>query len=321
VTFSGDDSGTGNYLVRYAAFGDEHPVLTAGMPITGWQVDAANPKIFTADVGTRLFRQLAVGGKKARRANSAATAAKRPRLLRKAGGTFIVSRSDPYVTDLLANPALLAGAEIVIPASWNYYKLRIEKRAEAAGERYLNVKDGYGGIRDIEFTVQLLQLIFGARHPQLRTGNTLEALTSLEQIHVLAPEEHLAIREAYEFLRVVEHRLQILDERAVRCLPEDPVAVERLALRMPRVWHNDSAGEFVAEYRRRTGDVRAFHQRLFYDPFQDCALLTGGDAAGLSTSLGDLLLALDAEDARQRLRPYLVARGFSDPERTLPNEA
>ena len=190
-------------------------------------------------------------------------------------------------------------------------KLRLEKRVETAGETYTNVKDGYGGIRDIEFTVQMTQLLLGGPNPSLRTGNTLAALAALAGLGILSPYEHQGIREAYEFLRVVEHRLQILDERAVRCIPTDPVAVERLARRMPRSWRADPGAEFIAEYRRRAGTVRAFHRRLFYDPFQ-------GDGAGDPlTSLGEHLLNLDTEAARGRIRDYLVARGFCAPDRAL----
>ncbi|MBI3946453.1 MAG: hypothetical protein HY321_11080, partial [Armatimonadetes bacterium] len=188
-------------------------------------------------------------------------------------------------------------------------KLRIEARTEVAGERYTNVKDGYGGIRDIEFTVQLLQLLFGGRRPELRTGNTLDGLAALERTGVLDAGEHHAIREAYEFLRVVEHRLQIMDERAVRCLPAAEDDLRRLARRLPRVWSRDPGAELITEYRRRTGTVRAFHRRHFFDPFPGEADVPAG--------LGELLLALDTEPARQRLRQYLVSRGFSRPERAV----
>ncbi|NLC57020.1 MAG: bifunctional [glutamine synthetase] adenylyltransferase/[glutamine synthetase]-adenylyl-L-tyrosine phosphorylase [Armatimonadetes bacterium] len=202
-------------------------------------------------------------------------------------------------------------------------KLRLEKRVELSGERYTNVKDGYGGIRDVEFTVQLLQLLFGARCPALQTGNTLEALAALETAGLIAPEEQRAIGEAYQFLRTVEHRLQILDERAVRCLPRDPLAVERLARRLPRHWQHDPAAEFIAEHRRRAGVVRAFHRRLFYGEWHGST--AGPEDAGAEETpavlprspLGETLLALDTEEARQHVRQYLAAQGFSASDRAL----
>ncbi|HPO73258.1 MAG TPA: bifunctional [glutamine synthetase] adenylyltransferase/[glutamine synthetase]-adenylyl-L-tyrosine phosphorylase [Armatimonadota bacterium] len=211
---------------------------------------------------------------------------------------------EPYVYRLDVPPSLIEELRL--------NKLRVEKRCEMAGERFTNVKDGWGGIRDIEFTVQLLQLLFGARVPEVRTGNTLEALDALARAGLLPAEECQRIREAYEFLRVVEHRLQIMDERAVRCLPLASEAVARLARRMPRMWHHDPGAEFTAEYRRHAGTVRGFHQRFFFDPFER-------EAATPSrlTALGELLLTLDSEDARARIRQYLVARGFLAPERAL----
>lgn len=188
-------------------------------------------------------------------------------------------------------------------------KLRLEARTEVAGERNTNVKDGYGGIRDIEFTVQLLQLLFGGQHPELRTGNTLECLAALEAVGILDPEEHRVIRQAYQFLRTVEHRLQIMDERAVRCLPTSEEALRRLARRMPVVWDHDPASEFLTEYRRCTGAVRAFLQRHFFDPFPARADVPQG--------VGALLLALDTEESRRRLRSYLASRGFANIEGAL----
>lgn len=84
-----------------------------------------------------------------------------------------------------------------------------------------NVKVGAGGIRDIEFFVQILQLINGAHYPGLQDTNTLAALAALTRHGVIESEEEKPIRDAYLFLRRLENRLQIIDERQTQELPDD----------------------------------------------------------------------------------------------------
>lgn len=86
-----------------------------------------------------------------------------------------------------------------------------------------NVKVGDGGIRDIEFFVQMLQIVNGARHPLLRTTNTLKALNALVETGLLDRDDAGSIRTSYLFLRRLENRLQMIDERQTHDLPEEPV--------------------------------------------------------------------------------------------------
>ena len=84
-----------------------------------------------------------------------------------------------------------------------------------------HVKLGRGGIRDIEFFVQILQLVSAARHAELRTTNTLEVLESLRKLNFIGREDEQEIRAAYLFLRRLENRLQMADEKQVHALPDD----------------------------------------------------------------------------------------------------
>lgn len=84
-----------------------------------------------------------------------------------------------------------------------------------------NVKVGAGGIRDIEFFVQMLQMVNGGRHEALRTTNTLQAMLALVELGLLDAAEARAIRRSYLFLRRLENRLQMIDERQVHDLPDD----------------------------------------------------------------------------------------------------
>jgi [glutamine synthetase] adenylyltransferase / [glutamine synthetase]-adenylyl-L-tyrosine phosphorylase len=101
-------------------------------------------------------------------------------------------------------------------------KLRIERDLVGAEDLHRNVKLGYGGIREIEFTVQTLQLLHGARHAFLHERSTLKALAALAELEMLDHSAVETLREAYVFLRAVEHRLQIVDERQTHTLPSKP---------------------------------------------------------------------------------------------------
>ena len=101
-------------------------------------------------------------------------------------------------------------------------KQMIEKSLRSRGTEVGNVKLGAGSIRDIEFIVQLLQLYHGAANKSLRSPNTLQAMSKLRTHRVITGEEYDRLREAYVFLRVVEHVLQLERDMPVRQLPQDP---------------------------------------------------------------------------------------------------
>src|SRR5207244_1146664 len=93
-----------------------------------------------------------------------------------------------------------------------------------------DVKLGRGGIRDIEFIVQTLQLIHGARHPFVQEPGMLKALRALRELDLLPTDEVLTLDKTYRFLRRVEHRLQIEAEQQTHVVPRDSEALRRLAL-------------------------------------------------------------------------------------------
>lgn len=111
-------------------------------------------------------------------------------------------------------------------------KRKIEQRTARAGETAREVKTGRGGIRDIEFTIQFLQLLNGGDLPELRQRNTLLALEALESAGCLTDQEYRALDDAYRFLRKVEHRIQILFDLQEHRLPEGADELRKLALRM-----------------------------------------------------------------------------------------
>jgi len=182
-------------------------------------------------------------------------------------------------------------------------KERIEQKAEIEKVTHTNVKVGFGGIRDIEFTAQILQLQLGGRDARLRTPNTLEALARLRQAGALTHAEAAELSEDYQFLRTVEHRLQILYERQTQSLPTDPIERALLARRLGYA----GAEEFDADYARRTQRVHDHFQRLFYGG--------SGPRPGAADMWRELLANADSEAARVSLLQALDAEGFREPDR------
>lgn len=218
---------------------------------------------------------------------------------------------DPRVGEAFTRMAEEYTYQSYVPAEWveeiRYNKRRLEQKAALADETHTNVKIGEGGIRDIEFTVQLLQLLVGGQHPAVRTGNTLEALQRLRREGFLTPEEAIVLRESYCFLRTVEHRLQILYEQQTQRLPTEPRQMELLARRMGF----ESAEHFRETYDRVRAQVRQIFLNVFYGEATDRVMQQQEGA------LRDLLNAIDDPRARQQIQQYLQDNGFRDPVRAL----
>lgn len=142
-------------------------------------------------------------------------------------------------------------------------KDRIEFEAERGGGAF-NVKVGAGGIRDVEFVAQALQLLHGGRIPEVRDRSTQRALTALAQVRVLPAAHAAELRTAYAFLRRTENRLQMVDERQTHRLPAEPAARTRLARALGyRV--EQAAEAFEAALEAHRARIRAIFTALFSD--------------------------------------------------------
>ncbi len=137
-------------------------------------------------------------------------------------------------------------------------KDRIEKEIVGAEELDRNVKLGRGGIREIEFVAQSLQILHAGRLPFLQTAQTLPCLAKLAQYKLLAEEEAQQLAAAYQFLRDVEHRLQMEENQQTHTIPADRQAQLRLA----RLMGFKSWAEFEAARQRHTGNVRRVYDQL-----------------------------------------------------------
>ncbi len=155
-------------------------------------------------------------------------------------------------------------------------KRRIEQNVHG-DDQGRDVKVGHGGIRDIEFVIQFLQLLNGGDLPQLRTGNTLEAMTRLEQCGCLTNQERVLLGENYNFLRKIEHRLQILFDLQTHMMPADDAELRKLALRMGyedrpptrRAGAPPALESFLSDYREKTSFNRRILDHLLHDAFSD----------------------------------------------------
>ena len=134
-----------------------------------------------------------------------------------------------------------------------------------------DVKTGRGGIRDIEFVIQFLQLLNGGDLPELRTGNTLEALAQLDRAGCLTNQERSILEENYAFLRKIEHRLQIMLDLQTHLLPEKHDDLAKLALRMGYATDEKRSAleAFLADYRGKTELNRKILDHLLHDAFSD----------------------------------------------------
>ena len=164
----------------------------------------------------------------------------------------------------------LGGAEI---GEIKAMKRRIEQRTVSAGTAAVEVKTGHGGIRDVEFVVQFLQLLHGGEYPEVRHANTSIALSRLEAVGCLTAEERGIMIDTYRFLRRVEHRLQTMFDRQTHEMPRDLEDQRTLAIRLgfapagPWEDRTGPAERFLADYRSKTEKNRAILNHLLHDAF------------------------------------------------------
>jgi [glutamine synthetase] adenylyltransferase / [glutamine synthetase]-adenylyl-L-tyrosine phosphorylase len=137
-------------------------------------------------------------------------------------------------------------------------KRRIERDVVGPDKLERDVKLGRGGIREIEFIVQALQLVHGAHHPFLQETSMLRALRALRELDLLPRDEVLTLDKTYRFLRRVEHRLQIEAEQQTHTVPQEQEPLQRLALSL----RFSSVEDFTAALRERMRAVRPIFQRI-----------------------------------------------------------
>ncbi|MFF4729306.1 bifunctional [glutamine synthetase] adenylyltransferase/[glutamine synthetase]-adenylyl-L-tyrosine phosphorylase [Streptomyces mirabilis] len=162
------------------------------------------------------------------------------------------------------------------------------------------LKLGPGGLRDVEFAVQLLQLVHGRADTSLRSGTTLDALKALAAGGYVGRADAVQLDEAYRFLRSMEHRIQLYRLRRTHLVPEDDADLRRIGRSLGL--RADPVVELNREWKRHAAVVRRLHEKLFYRPLLDAvAQLAPGESR------------LSPNAARERL----VALGYADPAAAL----
>jgi glutamate-ammonia-ligase adenylyltransferase len=178
---------------------------------------------------------------------------------------------------------------------------RVEEHVDASvADR--EIKLGPGGLRDIEFSVQLLQLVHGRSDVLIRSSNTIDALRALAMWGYVGRDEASKLEQSYRFLRTLEHRIQLRHLRRTHTMPTDPNELRVIARSMGIT--SDPASTLLEQWGRNRTEVRRIHEKLFYRPLLNAV-------AGLDASNARLSSAAAAE----RLR----ALGFLDPVGAMRN--
>jgi glutamate-ammonia-ligase adenylyltransferase len=169
------------------------------------------------------------------------------------------------------------------------------------------IKLGPGGLRDIEFAVQLLQLVHGRADDTLREPATLPALSALAAGGYVGRQDAASLADSYRFLRATEHLLQLRQLRRTHSLPEDQAALRQLGRALRPLGYlgdrsRDPAAELTRQWRRHAAVARQLHEKLFYRPLLDAVARLPSD-----------VIRLTSQAAKERLE----ALGYVDPAGAL----
>jgi len=168
-----------------------------------------------------------------------------------------------YGAGRAAKGALAAVAESAFTRRWRrsdaveirQMRRRLEESVAAAGD----LKRGPGGIVDVEFLVQMLQLKHAHAIPRLRVANTLAALAELYRADLLSADDHEFFDVSYRLLRTIEGRLRLMNSAARDQLPQDPVELTKLA----NLLHYPSSDGLLTDYENATQQIRRRFDRIF----------------------------------------------------------
>ncbi len=168
------------------------------------------------------------------------------------------------------------------------------------GQAERQLKLGSGGLRDVEFAVQLLQMVHGRADESIREPTTLSALASLTAGGYVGRDDGAALRDAYAFLRRLEHRIQLHQLRRTHVVPDDEASLHRIGRSLG--FFRDPVGRLDEVWRYHRREVRRLHEKLFYRPLLSAVAQISGDEVRLTPKA-----------ARRRL----AALGYDDPQAAL----
>ncbi len=175
-------------------------------------------------------------------------------------------------------------------------KINTSMRRKEEGER--NLKLGYGGIREIEFFIQTQQLVNAGTRPELQQRNSLQMLQLLQEHELITAVDRESLAAAYQFLRIVEHRIQIVQEQQTHCLPQQQHDLELLARRSGF----NSYEDFTAELDNHRGAVSSIFKDLFYSSEEETEMRP------------EVAFIFDSESDADLIKDVLEENGFSNPD-------
>jgi glutamate-ammonia-ligase adenylyltransferase len=155
----------------------------------------------------------------------------------------------------------LGGDEV---AEIHRIRMRIERELAREDAQQSNLKTGRGGLVDVEFLVQMLQLRHGRRLPSVRVRATLAGVQALWRAGVLSPDDARVLGDGYRFLRALEHRLRIERDQPVQALEREGEALRALARRMGYAASGDEASRLLADYDAHRDAIRGVYERWFH---------------------------------------------------------
>ncbi|MEO5376835.1 MAG: bifunctional [glutamate--ammonia ligase]-adenylyl-L-tyrosine phosphorylase/[glutamate--ammonia-ligase] adenylyltransferase [Magnetococcus sp. DMHC-6] len=184
-------------------------------------------------------------------------------------------------------------------------KHKIDHKMNKLQNYHHNVKLGYGGIREIEFFAQVLQLIHGGKNPKLRLRETIPTIEALEKQGLIDAKTAQTLCQGYTFLRQVEHRLQIIEEQQVHCLPQDPAEFFLLARRLGIADSETLKGKI----KQVTSSVHQIYSNLFFDGERH--------RPQKRDPLVEKLMECEQNFHTQTCLSFLTEAGFQNPEQAM----
>ncbi len=214
-----------------------------------------------------------------------------------AGDKQIAEEFIDFVTPLVWN---ISNSENFVD---NCRKMRKKVESNISSNADRNIKLGSGGIRDIEFSIQLLQLVHGRLDSNIRSSNTFEAIKELCDNGYISRDIYEDLVYCYSFLRLVEHRLQVMKMQRTHVVPKSETSLRLLAKSL-KINTVDNATSFESFLKNKRILVRNLHKDIFYSPILNVA-----------ASLDKQAFALESNIIFTRLE----AIGFKDPNAAISN--
>ena len=217
-------------------------------------------------------------------------------------GAELLDRMQPWIFRPTLSRADIAGIKSL--------KRKMERRTRQQGEEHADIKTGYGGIRDVEFVIQFMQMLNGWNLASLRTANTLRAIGRLERAQCLTHEEAELLSANYRWLRKLEHRLQIKNNQQTHSLPQDDESRIAFAKRMGI--RKSSDANTLREFQRKLDEVTRLN-RVILDHLLHGAFGTPRVYQESETEVSaEVDLILDPDPSAEFIEEVLAPWNFTD---------